>query len=710
MDFFREKLILSVLLGASLFFIIDNEIYAQEDPVLAKSLGLEKTTIIEFENNGSSEIKTFRLWLGTDFTFKSFKTEQGWIGNKTPQGVLVFSTENPVKSGESVKFGIKTDKAKPGINWKALDNNEVSLQVGKTLVSDIPGAEKDTKGFNPSNESLGVFPESTFRLVPEKPRVGSTVRVSGDHFGANQPLDLFLGNKKLESFETNEDGYFIITTKIPQSEKAERVNFIVKDKEGNQKEFSLRLGEAGDRIISGEDIPLTLENLPSVMYRGDVVLLSGTAKPGGSVTASINSPNGEVITTEASEVDKNGNWSYDTIIPLDAPLGKYSATISDGKNTLLKNWIIESADKIQILPIQLKFEPGETIKFNGTAIPNQDLEIIIENPQGNEVYSDVIRVDKSGFVEINFETSFSTVEGTYALFAKQGDETVITLVGLGELPVEQLIAKMDKLNYKSNDKAIITVDGPPSSTLSLLIVDPSDKNKFTDTLILGPDGSLKYDLELSGYSSGVYTVVVTRGNAQTSEIFSVGLQTGSGPIELRTTKTEYLPGDPILILGNSGANILLTLSLIDPDGTEIKVKETFTNKNGVLSEDSLRVPIEAKTGIWTVRAESGSNFDIVEFTVLPSEEEGMSVFVEKIQTLPTGKLATIKGFGASISQSVEIIITSPEGDEFEPLKVFSSKVGEFQVLWNIPKNSIPGKYTVTASDAIDSAKTTFLLE
>ena len=60
----------------------------------------------------------------------------------------------------------------------------------------------------------------------------------------------------------------------------------------------------------------------------------------------------------------------------------------------------------------------------------------------------------------------------------------------------------------------------------------------------------------------------------------MGLQTGSGEIEINATKLDYDPGDSILILGDTGANILLTITLIDPNGSEIKVKETFSDKNG----------------------------------------------------------------------------------------------------------------------------------
>ena len=47
---------------------------------------------------------------------------------KTPQGVIIFTSSEPIKPGESVKFGVKTDKAKPGINWKALDEKDKQMR------------------------------------------------------------------------------------------------------------------------------------------------------------------------------------------------------------------------------------------------------------------------------------------------------------------------------------------------------------------------------------------------------------------------------------------------------------------------------------------------------------------------------------------------------------------------------------------------------
>lgn len=697
--------LLLVVIGVTVFSL--NEINAQQNVVAAKSIGLDETTIIEFENNGSVEITMFRIWLGADNSFKSFKTEKGWTGEKTPQGVIIFTTDEPIKPGQSVKFGIKTDKAKPGINWKAVDKNSNELQVGKTLVSKSPSKPSSDNGQPTQSAGTGILTDSKFRLIPEKPDVGGTVRVTGDTFGANQKFDLYMNDKFLKSFETDEKGHFMLTTKIPEG-KADRVNFVVKDKHGNEKTISIRLDTDEPRKAE-QEVKLTISGLPSKINPGDVLLISGTGKPGGTITAIIKSPSGETITSEAAEVTPQGKWSFETIVALDAPLGKYSAEISDGKEKILKNWTLETSKTIQIVPAKVVFDPGETLTFNGTALPNEKIDIILKDPRGEEIFSDVLQPKSDGFFNFEFPTQISSLEGTYVLVAFQGESSEIVLVGLGELPEVQLVAQMDKTNYKAGQKAIISLIAPPSSTVSLLIIDPSDKPKFSDTIIVGPDGKKDYELDLTNYGSGVYTTVISRGNAQDEAQFSVGLQTGSGNIKLGTTKVEYSPGDPVLVLGNAGPNIIVIVTLYDPDGNIVKTRETFTNKKGTFSEGSFRIPTDAKIGVWKIRAESGPNFSETTFKVLSSEQTGMVVFVEKITISPiVGKLVEIRVVGAA--QTVEIDIVSEKGEEIGHIEFPATDAGDILTPWPVPKNTPPGVYTIKVKDAFSTAETTFTLE
>ena len=348
------------------------------------------------------------------------------------------------------------------------------------------------------------------------------------------------------------------------------------------------------------------------------------------------------------------------------------------------------------------------MKFNGTALPNMPIEIILEDPLGKEIFSDIIHTDDSGFVEFEFQTELSATKGTYTIIATQEKEKEFIFVGVGQLPSIPVNLALDKLNYKAGEIAIISIIGKGSDVVSLLILDPSDKPKgVAVTIILEPDGRGTYSLNLDGYSSGAYTAIISKGGTQNTEIFAIGLQTGSGQIEINTTRIppNYLPGDPILILGNTSPSVILTIILIDPDGNEVKVKETFSDKNGKISESSFRIPSDAVSGMWTINAKSGSNFDIIEIEVLATLQEGIQVSVGDLETVGIHKIITIKVIGAQ--QTVEIEIIAEDGEIIETLSFQASSQGEINQPWIIPKEMEPGIYTVRVVDAVDSAETTF---
>ncbi len=548
-----------VLLFSITIIIIPSNAYAEE--INVKSFAFEETTIIELTNDSKEGVNTFRIWLGSDFSFKSFKTENGWVGEKTPQGVIVFTSSETIKPGESVKFGVKTDKAKPGINWKALDKGDKQMSIGKVLPGELPDVIQNTKPKS-ENAGAGISTESIFRIVPEKPNVGSSIRVTGDKFAASQEFDFYINSKKIGSFETDENGHFMTTMKIPEDQKADRADFKIKDKDGKEKMISLRIGEIESRIPESQNIKLTLKGLPDVVHRGDFLEIFGTGKPGSGIIIEINTPEEEILRSVTAEIDSKGNWELNEpiIVSLDRPFGKYSATVTDGRESKLVYWKLESDKVIIIVPSKLKFDPGEIMKFNGTALPNKSIEIVLEDPLGKEIHADIIQTDDSGFVEFEFPTTQSTAEGTYTLIATQENEKEFIFAGLGELPTIPVNLEFDKLSYKTGGTAKISLTGKGSEIISLLIIDPSDKPKGDSiSITLQPDGRGTYSLDLAGYSSGVYTAVISKGSTQNSEVFAVGLQTGSGDIKIQTTKFDYLPGDSILILGDTSQILYLRL-------------------------------------------------------------------------------------------------------------------------------------------------------
>jgi len=696
-----------VLFSVSLILIPSNG-YAEE--INVKSVELDKTTIISFTNDAVEDVKTFRIWLGENVNFKSFKTEKGWIGEKNPQGVIIFTSSEPIKTGESVKFGFKTDKSSPVINWKGLDQTNIIIDTGVVVSTKITKVNQ-----NPEinlREDGEIFSKSTFRIIPEKPNSGSTIRVTGEAFGASQIFDFYIDTEKIGSFETDEDGFFITTMKIPNTQTSDRVDFKVKNNQGEEKIVSLRLGDNNNRVTELKEIKVSVNGIKNIVHRGDILELSGTATPGKSIIAEITDPNKITINSRTAKVDGTGNWklSEPINIPFDALFGKYSITISDGRNHILKNWVIETDKVIIINPTQQMFEAGELIKFNGTALPNQSLELILEDNLGKEIISDILEVDETGFIEFEYQSRENDDnEGTWTLIATQGKNKEFTYVGYDEMPTIPVNLEFDKTNYKSSEIATISLLGNPSDNLRMIIISPSGNISGEEIIIqLQEDGRGTYNLDLTGFSSGIYTAVIQKGNSQSTEMFSVGLQIGSGAIEINTTQVEYEQGERILLLGKTNPNVLMIGILIDPSGNEVKSLEIPSKSDGTFTEERLRIPSDGMIGTWKINVSSGSNFKIIEFNVLSTITEGLIIKITEDLEIPgIGKYIKI-GITTTQKLGITIEIINQNGQIIDnTLTCTTTADFKCEILWSIPEDSLPGTYTVKVNDSIRTEQTTF---
>ena len=65
---------------------------------------------------------------------------------------------------------------------------------------------------------------------------------------------------------------------------------------------------------------------------------------------------------------------------------------------------------------------------------------------------------------------------------------------------------------------------------------------------------------------------------------------GSGTIDAKITQSEYETGERILLLGQTNPNSLLTATLVDPNGKEIKSVDVPSNNVGMFTEERLRIP------------------------------------------------------------------------------------------------------------------------
>ena len=680
------------LLSISFLSISDYIAYA-ENEIIVNSIGFENSTVLEFKNSrgNNTEIDSVRIWLGDGNSFQSFKTEKGWMGKNTPQGVIIFTTQDSIRPGESVKFGIKTLVEKPSVNWKALDSNGNIIKTAKTVTntesSDVTNITDVPEVNQP--ESVGLKDVSTFRLIPDKLSPGSDFRLLGTNFVPNQSLTFYINGNLTKSFSTDNKGNFLLTSKISEQTDPGRTEFSITDSVGAEKEISIRLIESDKRLIL-KTSEVILANTPSSVIRGDTILLQGTGTPETTLTITTQQST-ETISINTITTEPSGEWSFENLFPPDIGLETVTITISDGKSEVSRNIDVISSKKITINSDEPRYEQGDVVIFSGNAIANQNLLVSLEDPKGSEIFSNIITVDPSGIISFDVPISKTSMKGTYILYSNQGDEESITVVGIGEDPVEVIVVNTSKLNYSSNENVVVTIQGMPNASVSLIIIDEASKERLSDSVELGPDGFLIYEFSSDDLSSGAFSIELRQGKARGDTVFTIGLTSGSGPIQMQTTKDNYNPGESILVMGNTGKNSLITVSLYDPDDNILKQIETFSNKEGAFRTDKLRIPNDPLIGEWAVKAKSGGN--IAEYKIkVAAELDNVIILVDKESSEYTfSEIVNISGAGAVEGSSVKLEFLNSNGDTISgDLIIYSTSTGEYRTSWIIPDDIEPG--------------------
>ena len=609
----------SVLLVLTLFTIFSLPEAAAADTISVSAKGLSNTIILEILNdkNNTSKIKTINVWLSSDNTFKSFKAEPGWTGNEKANGqMIVFSASKALNPGESVKFGLITDKKTSGINWKAVDENGNTIDKKKVKVQEITESpiifEKETE--TGQTQEFKKSAETTLKIFPEKIRIDSHVRLVGTGFDSNQLLQLYINDILFETILADNQGDFKTTITIPSSLGIGVSNFVIIDEFNNTTTAEVKIEEQLNRFLDAE-INFGVTSFNQKIKADDTFSVSGSAPPNTGVILTFKNESGVIEKYRVVNVDSRGAWNFEEVIGANVGLGKKTILFQNLTAKLEHGLTIKSTSLINITPQKIQYDPGNTITFIGEAEPNNNLEIIIKNQDRIIIHTDDIIVDATGNINYKFPTDTGFERGTYIIIINQGDSSYASLFGVGTTPSQQLIITMNKLNFKTSNNAIINVVGPALTKISILVTDQSGNEELTSSVTTDLTGHGHGVLNLNSLSAGVYTAIALKGNLQDTTKFSVGLTTGSGEITFSSTKDVYAPGERVLILGKTGSNSILAISLIDPQNNTIRTQEIFSDSNGQFS-NTFRIPIDAETGIWKIEVTSRLDHADTEFNVI----------------------------------------------------------------------------------------------
>jgi hypothetical protein len=283
----------------------------------------------------------------------------------------------------------------------------------------------------------------------------------------------------------------------------------------------------------------------------------------------------------------------------------------------------------------------------------------------------------------------------------------LIFVGLEQQPVIPLLLELDKVNYKTGDNVKIVFSGKALDVIKLRIIDPQNARVGEIiSITLQSNNRGIYEVDLKDYGSGVYSAVVSKGSEQDTKIFTVGLQAGSGTIKINATKSTYLAGGSIVLLGDATKNSIMIISLMDPDGNIIRDKNTFSDSNGRISDNSFKIPSDAKQGTWKIIVRSGSVSNSTEFQILSTINEGMTLsIVEGLEIDREIKTITIKISGAQ--QNVQVKILTNDGEILDSFSSVASDQDNISLPWILPNNIEPGTYTIDVIDAFNTAQLIF---
>ncbi len=685
-----------VLVGA-----ISDDVLAAEKTITSKSISYETTAIIEFTNNGEDDIHTIVISV-SDTVFTSFKPQNDWTSPIASAKSITFVTFDPLKNNETVKFGIKTETVNPFLQWKAFDKDKILLETGIALSEDIPSFLNPIK--QKSADDPVILSNSTFKIVPANPYPGATIRVTGDDFAPNSSLTLFSVGERSKSFVTDENGFFMFTMKIPEDQKPEKVNFILKDDLRTQKTLGVLISKIESEPL--RNFEFVVSDIESKFDRNESVEFSGIANPDSPVLIKIMDSENNPFSTDVQNPDSNGDWSAEFSFLPTTPTGIYSAEITDGENTITKYWNLVTSKQLQVVATKPLFKSDEFMTFRGTAVPNEPIYLTLVDPQGNSVLSQNFIVHTSGFFEIKYPTTSLNLDGTYVFYAFQNSETDFIFVGLNDYPQKIISAQLNNVNYVNDDVAILGITGDNFQDLTLSIIDANDREQFTDKIELDPNGKRNYSLNLSSFSPGLYTALVSMASLQASDEFTVDLKSSHIPINLSMVKTMYYPGDFISVTGTSQPLTKIHLFLVDPDGAIINEKDTFIDENGNMITTHFLIPYDELFGKWIITVESGLNSENFEFQVNSLDDEGFVIRVTDIISSAVGKFVIIEGVVPE-EQTVRITIDDPDGITVYETTIDTTDTGEFDLLWTAPSDAV-GTYSVTVTDIYTKAISTVI--
>ena len=581
-------------------------------------------------------------------------------------------------------------------NGNDVDSDKTTILLISETTSDF--IESESEEVEQAKEEGGQL-YGTKKFIPEKIRVGSDLRLAGNGFNPNENLKLYLDNTILKSVNTDEQGNFLTTISIPDDHSTGTSEFIIKDESGNIQSSNINIDEANNRFLKTTKFDIT--NIPAEVRYEETLTISGNAYPQSAVILSFEDMNRVLEKTRVVIADSSGEWKFEEMINRSENLGEKYVIIDNNNDRTTKNINVKSDYLLEISVSSVRYDIGDAVSITGNGEPEKNTTILVKDTDGKIVHYDVFVSQSNGDLTYEFTLEDEISIGTYVAILKQENGADASLFGVGKYPTPSIVTLMEKTNFGLNSKAVLNIIGPASSNLAVKVLDSNDNIELTDSVLTSSSGKSKYAIDLDGLSSGIYRAVVSSTNIQDSVKFSVGLEPGSGAISLISTQENYSPGQSILVLGITGSDARLTITLYEPSGKVSSATETFSDGSGNFATSEIGIPVNAELGTWKLTAHSRLDTKSIDINISVPTEKGITIGLVDTE-FNSGQTITINGIAKSDDSRIDIEIADENNVVIATIETPITGDGTFSVPWLIPNGLEIGTYTITVSDAENS--------
>jgi 5-hydroxyisourate hydrolase-like protein (transthyretin family) len=520
-----------------------NYVQAEDPPSLLVKVTAKtwkNTTVVKIENSKENIYSIKLIWLTLqNGVIESFKSANGWSADtaSNPNTVQFRAEKDPLKPGESVTFGIKSDQKNPIFKWLILDEDGDELGSGILDVAkseakeekpadsgsngksqEIPKEEKPaTDGEKPSTPKVPTVPPD-IQISPEVAKPGRVVRIIGEGFTPNSKLTVLFDGKPVIRLNIGADGTLKGRVLIPKDTVAGAHQISVSDTAGRAANLPVTVK------IDEKRVELIVKTEQQSYRQGELVKITGTGKAGAAVQLTVNNPTGIAILSSAVPVDKEGKYSAFVPLSEDATPGDYEIIVFQEARSVKTAFKVLTISGFQMSVVTDKFEykQGENVKISGKAAPNKEVSVRVLAPDGSEVFNNVVKTDSSGSYEVVMPVSPQSVLGKYSVVIKVESEEITITFTIAQGSVK-LTIQTDREDYREGELVRISGKGKANDKVSIIIKTPKEEliKMSTNTKTDGSYSALW--LVPSSAKSGIYRLFAEQGDARAEAVFVISI-------------------------------------------------------------------------------------------------------------------------------------------------------------------------------------------